>query len=50
VGLGYVACELGESAATILGSSFMIEVAGEQVPARASLESLYDPKSERVRV
>jgi glycine cleavage system T protein len=50
VGLGYVACEPGESAATILGSSFMIEVAGEQVPARASLESLYDPKSERVRV
>ena len=50
VGLGYVACTPSESAAELLASSYAIEVAGEQVPARASLEPLYDPKSARVRV
>ena len=49
VGLGYVACEPGESAGTVLGSIYAIEVAGEQVPARASLMPFYDPNSERIR-
>ena len=49
VGLGYVACDPGERAAELLGSSYEIEVAGEQVPARASLEPLYDPKGARLR-
>ena len=50
VGLGYVPCEPGESDADLLGSTYVIEVAGERVAARASLEPLYDPKGERMRV
>ena len=49
VGLGYVACDPAENAGTVLGSTYAIEVAGEQVPARASLMPFYDPKSERLR-
>ena len=50
VGLGYVACRPGESADELLASSYAIEVAGEQVAARASLEPLYDPKAARLRM
>ena len=50
VGLGYVPCEPGESDAALLGSSYEIEVACERVAARASLEPLYDPKGDRMRV
>ena len=50
VGLGYVACSPGESADDLLASAYAIEVAGEQVAARASLEPLYDPKAARVRM
>ncbi|WP_420348751.1 GcvT family protein [Pelagibius sp.] len=49
IGLGYVACEVTENAEAVLGSRYEIEVAGERVPALASLKPLYDPKSERVR-
>jgi glycine cleavage system aminomethyltransferase T/glycine/D-amino acid oxidase-like deaminating enzyme len=49
VGLGYVACDPGESAGSVASSTYVIEVAGEPVPARASLEPLYDPKGERMR-
>jgi 4-methylaminobutanoate oxidase (formaldehyde-forming) len=49
VGLGYVPCRPGESASELLGATYAIEVACERVPARASLEPLYDPKSQRVR-
>ena len=49
VGLGYVACSPGESADQLLASTYAIEVAGEQVAARASLEPLYDPKGARLR-
>lgn len=49
VGLGYVACEAGESDADLLGSTYAIEVACEQVPARASLAPLYDPRGARMR-
>jgi len=49
VGLGYVACDPGENAGTVLASTYAIEVAGEQVPARASLVPFYDPRSERLR-
>ena len=49
VGLGYVACDPTETAGALLGSSYAIEVAGEQVAARASLAPLYDPKAERMR-
>ena len=49
IGLGYVACETTEKSDDVLGSSYEIEVAGERVPALASLKPMYDPKSERVR-
>jgi 4-methylaminobutanoate oxidase (formaldehyde-forming) len=48
VGLGYVPCE-GESEADVLASKYEIEIAGQRVPATASLAPMYDPKSERVR-
>ncbi len=50
VGMGYV--ENGGAVVTrdwLLGGSYEIEVAGERIPAEASLRPLYDPKSERVR-
>jgi 4-methylaminobutanoate oxidase (formaldehyde-forming) len=49
VGLGYVPCGAGENAAGMLSSDYAIEVAGETVKARASLQPLYDPKGERLR-
>jgi len=49
VGLGYVACDLGESAVDLVGSAYTIEVAGEPVAARASLAPLYDPSALRLR-
>jgi 4-methylaminobutanoate oxidase (formaldehyde-forming) len=48
VGLGYVPCR-GESEAEVLASTYEIEIAGRRVPACASLEPMYDPKSERVK-
>lgn len=48
VGLGYVPCA-GQSTAEVLASSYEIEVAGQRIPASASLRPLYDPKSERVK-
>jgi glycine cleavage system aminomethyltransferase T/glycine/D-amino acid oxidase-like deaminating enzyme len=50
VGLGYVACSPDEGAGELLSSTYAIEVAGEQVAARASLEPLYDPKGARLRM
>ncbi|MCB1491459.1 MAG: FAD-dependent oxidoreductase [Rhodobiaceae bacterium] len=50
IGLGYVACEPGETAADLLGAAYEIEVAGSRIPATASLKPLYDPKAERVRM
>ncbi len=49
VGLGYVPTQPGESPAELLASRYAIEVAGRQIPAKASLRPLYDPKAERVR-
>lgn len=48
IGLGYVPCR-GESEATLLSSSYEIEIAGERFPAEASLKPMYDPRAERVR-
>ncbi len=48
IGLGYVPCP-GEDAASLLASSYEIEVAGTRVAAAASLKPMYDPKSERMR-
>ncbi len=49
VGLGYVAHEDGVSEAFIKAGRYEIETATRKVAARASLTSLYDPKSTRVR-
>ena len=49
VGLGYVPTAPGESAAALLARDYEIEVAGQRVPAEASLRPLYDPKAERMQ-
>ena len=48
LGMGYVSYEDGVTRDLLHSSVFEIEVAGERYPARASLQSFYDPKSERV--
>jgi 4-methylaminobutanoate oxidase (formaldehyde-forming) len=50
VGMGYVADEGGVDARFVEAGSYEIEVACERFAARASLEPLYDPKHERVRM
>ena len=51
LGMGWVSAPEGYLAdpAWVTSGSYEIEVAGERVPARASLEPWYDPKSLRVR-
>ena len=49
VGLGYVESAAGVDQAFIAEGRWEIEVAGERIPARASLAPMYDPRSERVR-
>lgn len=50
IGLGYVPCAPGESAADIIGSRYEIDVAGVRVTATASLRPLYDPTGARMRL
>lgn len=45
VAMGYVPCEPGED---VLAASYEIDVAGRRVAAKASLEPMHDPRSERV--
>jgi 4-methylaminobutanoate oxidase (formaldehyde-forming) len=49
VGLGYVYCDDGVSVDFVKAGGFEIDVAGERIPATASLRALYDPKGERTR-
>jgi 4-methylaminobutanoate oxidase (formaldehyde-forming) len=49
VGLGYVAHPDGVTDAFVASGRWELEIAGERVPARASLEPPYDPRSLRVR-
>ena len=49
VGLGWVPCK-GEDAASILGSTYEVDVAGTRVAATPSLKPMYDPRSERVKI
>ena len=49
VGLGYVKCAEGVSKDYIQSGHFEIDVAGERIPAQASLNALYDPKGERTK-
>jgi glycine cleavage system aminomethyltransferase T/glycine/D-amino acid oxidase-like deaminating enzyme len=48
VGMGYVPCE-GEGADALLASSWEIDVAGQRVPADASLKAFHDPSGARMR-
>jgi len=49
VGLGYVPCAPGESDEVLLASTYAVEVAGQAIPARASLAPFYDPQGRRLR-
>lgn len=49
IGLGYVPCAPGETAADLLAARYEIDVAGRICPANASLAPMYDPKAERVK-
>ncbi|HJP36847.1 MAG TPA: FAD-dependent oxidoreductase [Gammaproteobacteria bacterium] len=49
VGLGYVGAADGVSDEFLLSGTYEIEIAGERVPAQASLAPLYDPEALRVR-
>ena len=49
IGLGYVTCESGESAANTLEAQYEIDVAGKIYTAKASLKPLYDPKGMRMK-
>jgi 4-methylaminobutanoate oxidase (formaldehyde-forming) len=50
MGFGYVDHPDGVTAELVDGGDFEIVVAGELVPARGSLRSMYDPGNERVRM
>jgi 4-methylaminobutanoate oxidase (formaldehyde-forming) len=50
MGMGYVTHDDGVTAALVDEGTFEIVVAGERVPARASLGPMYDPKGLRVRM
>lgn len=49
VGLGYVKNAGGVDAAFIKEGTYELLVAGEKIPAEASLRPMYDPKSERIK-
>ncbi|MFT5501042.1 MAG: glycine cleavage system aminomethyltransferase T/glycine [Woeseiaceae bacterium] len=49
IGLGYVSTNPGSPAAEALQGKIEIEVAGERIPARASLKPMYDPCNDRIR-
>ena len=49
VGLGYVNHTDGITPEYIESGQYEIEVAGKRIPARASLQPIYDPKNERIK-
>ena len=50
VGMGYVEHKGGVDKAYLEAGSFEVDIAGERVPAEASLRPFYDPTSARVKV
>ncbi len=50
MGFGYVGNPAGVTAEFVKGGGFEIQVAGEQIGARASLRPMYDPENLRVRM
>jgi len=49
VAMGYVACEAGAAAESLLAARYEIDVAGIRVAATAALRPWHDPKGERLR-
>ena len=49
VGLGYVACSDAADAEKLLAAKFEIIVAGQRIPADASLKALHDPANSHMR-
>ena len=49
VGMGYVPRAPGEKLSDLEAKSYEIDVAGNLIPATASVKPLYDPTSARVR-
>ncbi|MEM7731324.1 MAG: FAD-dependent oxidoreductase [Pseudomonadota bacterium] len=49
IGMGYVRSDGPITGDHVLSGSYELEVATERVPARVTLEPLYDPKMERVK-
>jgi 4-methylaminobutanoate oxidase (formaldehyde-forming) len=49
VGLGYVACSDAADTEKLLAANFEITVAGERIPADASLSALHDPANSHMR-
>ncbi|MCY3865019.1 MAG: aminomethyltransferase family protein, partial [Chloroflexi bacterium] len=49
IGMGYITGDEVITPDYIMSGAYEIEVAGERIPARASLRPYYDPKSVRVR-
>jgi 4-methylaminobutanoate oxidase (formaldehyde-forming) len=49
VGMGYVPRAAGEKLSDLETKSYEIDVAGNRIPATASVKPLYDPQSARVR-
>ncbi len=47
--MGYVPVSPGQSAESLLGGPYAIDIAGTRVPARASLRAWHDPAGERLR-
>ena len=50
IGLGYVNHADGVTPEYIQAGRYEIEVAGQRIPARASLRPLYDPENERIKM
>ncbi len=50
MGFGYVESEDGVTADLVNSGTFEIQVAGERIPAKASLRAMYDPDNLRVRM
>ena len=50
VGMGYVHHEGGIDKDYLAAGSFEIDIAGDRIPAEASLRPFYDPTSARVKV
>ncbi|PVH29721.1 GcvT family protein [Pararhodobacter oceanensis] len=49
VAMGYLPCK-GQSVAEMLSARFEIDIAGQRIPAQASLAPFYDPKGARMKL